>query len=76
MAKIFSTHRRMIKGLDELDNAKKAMTFIVISKAMTFIVISSHLLSLMVIGSHSWSFSILLCPAAVKYNRLRKLLSK
>ena len=62
-----SAHRRMIKGLDELDNAKKAMTFIVIS---------SHLLSLMVIGSHSWSFSILLCPAAVKYNRLRKLLSK
>ena len=31
MAKIFSTHRRMIKGLDELDNAKKTMTFIVIS---------------------------------------------
>ena len=43
MAKIFSAHWRMIKGLDGLDNAKKTMTFIVIS---------SHLLSLMVNGSH------------------------
>ncbi|MCF8326795.1 MAG: hypothetical protein K9I29_00750 [Bacteroidales bacterium] len=31
MATIFSTHRRMIKGLEELDNAKKTMSFIVIS---------------------------------------------
>ncbi|MCF8218431.1 MAG: hypothetical protein K9J21_05570 [Bacteroidales bacterium] len=38
-----SSHRRMIKGLDELDNAKNRMSFVVIS---------SHLLSLMVIGSH------------------------
>ena len=31
MARYFSTHRRMIKVLDELDNAKKTMTFMVIS---------------------------------------------
>ena len=36
MAKIFSTHRRMIKGLNELDNANK----------------TCHLLSLVVIDGH------------------------
>ncbi|MCF8326898.1 MAG: hypothetical protein K9I29_01265 [Bacteroidales bacterium] len=39
----------MIKGLDELDNAKKTMTFIVIS---------SHLLSLMVINGHFLYFCV------------------